>query len=439
MSEPSMVCNGHKENVDKCSVNAVSELYTAFEKSSANSTDIAENPGCKTDSMTIGTIPFPDFDHLYASSVEETAASNTMNLNIARSNLNSYHLNIIEEQAKIIDAQSQEICKLKKQNESLIARIERMNRRLSLNQCNRKSPSRVTNCSSQQNTSDSEPADNTETTNCSTESIKEEQLDDTFPDDVPLIKLASSTRKSSDNLGTPSISEENDGLEEPVLTQEEIDPIADEAPDSKILVLSKGGDSQSNFRIKFRRNNLSLSSEQRRKRSKMVRFAEENKNCLQSLEIKSPKRNCAKTVDDQLITDDAVLFLKSQSEPEGADKPTEETAEEGESGQTIKKKKSLKIPILVTSEPYYTTLREDICHDPVTYTPTSLEVPSFRTIDKDNIVEPPDVPKDYYEDVRIEAAKERHLRFEMGCTKNSRIETKRTFKRKITETEKSME
>lgn len=115
-----MVCNGHKENnVEKCSVNAVSELFTAFEKSSTNTADIAENPASKTDSMTIGTIPFPDFDHLYASSVEETTDPNIMNLNIARSNLNSYHLNIIEEQAKIIDAQSQEICKLKKQNESV--------------------------------------------------------------------------------------------------------------------------------------------------------------------------------------------------------------------------------------------------------------------------------------------------------------------------------
>lgn len=113
-------------------------------------------------------------------------------------------------------------------------------------------------------------------------------------------------------------------------------------------------------------------------------------------------------------------------------------------GQAIKKKKSLKIPILVTPEPYFTTLREDICHDPVTYTPTCLEVkievlfnfclcpvlfilfkfrkkvPSFRTIDKDNTVEPPDVPKDYYEDVRIEAAKERHLRFEIGERKRKK-------------------
>lgn len=63
----------------------------------------------------------------------------------------------------------------------------------------------------------------------------------------------------------------------------------------------------------------------------MVRFAEENKNCLQSSEIQSPKRNCAKTVDEQLITDDAVLFLKSQTEQETV-KRVEETTEEGESG-----------------------------------------------------------------------------------------------------------
>lgn len=47
-------------------------------------------------------------------------------------------------------------------------------------------------------------------------------------------------------------------------------------------------------------------------------------------------------------------------------------------------------------------------------------MPSFRTIEKDNI-EPPDVPKDYYEDVRIEAAKERHLRFEIGERKRKKF------------------
>lgn len=82
-----------------------------------------------------------------------------------------------------------------------------MNRRLNLNQCNRKSLSRWSSCSGQQNTSDSEPADNTETMNCNAENIKEEQLDDTFPDDVPLIKLASS-KKQSDHSDNKSINEE---------------------------------------------------------------------------------------------------------------------------------------------------------------------------------------------------------------------------------------
>lgn len=58
-----------------------------------------------------------------------------------------------------------------------------MNRRLSLNQCNRKSSHRGKH-------DDSEPAENADTVNClSAESIKDEQLDDPFPDDIPLIKL----------------------------------------------------------------------------------------------------------------------------------------------------------------------------------------------------------------------------------------------------------
>lgn len=127
MSDPNMVCNGHKEsNVEKRAVNAVSELLSAFEKPNPDSSKIAESTTNQIDSMTIGTIPFPDFDHLYASSVEETTNSNTMNLNIARSNLNAYHLDIIEEQAKIIDAQSQEISKLKKQNEA-VSRYQNIN------------------------------------------------------------------------------------------------------------------------------------------------------------------------------------------------------------------------------------------------------------------------------------------------------------------------
>lgn len=120
MTEPSMVCNGHKENnIEKCPVNTVNELFP-FEKSNSESTNIEENSS--KDSMTIGTIPFPDFDHLYASSVEETGEPNSLNMNIARSNLNCYHLNIIEEQAKIIDTQNKEIVKLKKQNESVSIR-----------------------------------------------------------------------------------------------------------------------------------------------------------------------------------------------------------------------------------------------------------------------------------------------------------------------------
>lgn len=40
-------------------------------------------------------------------------------------------------------------------------------------------------------------------------------------------------------------------------------------------------------------------------------------------------------------------------------------------------------------------------------------------VERDNI-EPPDVPKDYFEDVTIEAAKERHLRFEIGERKRKK-------------------
>lgn len=120
MSEPSMVCNGHKENsVEKCT-NAVSELFH-YDKLNREPTNNVENQS--KDSMTIGTIPFPDFDHLYASSVEETGEANSINMNVARSNLNSYHLNIIEEQAKLIDTQNQEIVKLKKQNDSVCIHI----------------------------------------------------------------------------------------------------------------------------------------------------------------------------------------------------------------------------------------------------------------------------------------------------------------------------
>lgn len=91
--------------------------------------------------------------------------------------------------------------------------------------------------------------------------------------------------------------------------------------------------------------------------------------------------------------------------------------------------------------------KSSICNtnDPVTYTPTALEVcitnqsmsivrsiemkiirfslltqvPSFKVIDKDYI-ENENVPKDFFEDVTIEAAKERHLRFEIGERKRKK-------------------
>lgn len=116
MSESSMVCNGHTEkSIEKCS-NAVSELFH-YDKLHCERTNNIEIQ--LEDSMTIGSIPFPDFDHLYASSVEETGGANSVNMNVARLNLNSYHLNIIEEQAKLIDTQNQEIIKLRKQNDSV--------------------------------------------------------------------------------------------------------------------------------------------------------------------------------------------------------------------------------------------------------------------------------------------------------------------------------
>lgn len=116
-----------------------------------------------------------------------------------------------------------------------------------------------------------------------------------------------------------------DGLQEPMLKQEENEPLNNEEDETTVIIPNTEG-SKTNFRIKFRRNNIAINND-RRKRNKMVRFAEENKNSLQSLEIKSPKRNCAKTVDEQLITDDAVLFLKTQA--------MESDAEEGQSGDYL--------------------------------------------------------------------------------------------------------
>lgn len=112
-----MVCNGYKENsIKKYSVSSVFELYSS-EKSIAESANIAGNSS--KDSMTIGSSPFPALNHLYASSVDKSGEHTSLNMNVARSNLNSYHLNIIEEQAKIIDTQCHEISKLKKQNDSV--------------------------------------------------------------------------------------------------------------------------------------------------------------------------------------------------------------------------------------------------------------------------------------------------------------------------------
>lgn len=47
---------------------------------------------------------------------------------------------------------------------------------------------------------------------------------------------------------------------------------------------------------------------------------------------------------------------------------------------SIRKKKSFKIPILTTVESYFTSVKEDTCHvyDPITYTPTALEVFIFN-------------------------------------------------------------
>ncbi len=70
-------------------------------------------------------------------------------------------------------------------------------------------------------------------------------------------------------------------------------------------------DSQ-NAKSNFRRNNTF--NNQRQKREKVVRFAEEKKPSSQSSAAEKSKRSCAKTVDEKLITDDAVLFLKAQPE-----------------------------------------------------------------------------------------------------------------------------
>lgn len=89
---------------------------------------------------------------------------------------------------------------------------------------------------------------------------------------------------------------------------------------------------KSNFRIKFRSNNVSLSNE-RRKSNKVVRFVEEKKsNTIQpNSGEKIVKRNCtAKTVDEQLTADNAMLFLKSLSDSEVTEKLVEVKEEQEE-------------------------------------------------------------------------------------------------------------
>lgn len=92
----------------------------------------------------------------------------------------------------------------------MIARIERMNRRLSLNQCSRKSSVRRMSHPCRQGGSDSEVLDNVEsgTNYVNTEKIKDEQLDDSFPDDIPLIKLTP-FGKQNDTSDTKSFNEES--------------------------------------------------------------------------------------------------------------------------------------------------------------------------------------------------------------------------------------
>lgn len=67
---------------------------------------------------------------------------------------------------------------------------------------------------------------------------------------------------------------------------------------------------KSNFRIKFRRSELSFNSDCR-KRNKMVRFVEAKRRSWVPSVAEKPKRNCAKSVDEKLKLDDAVLFLKT--------------------------------------------------------------------------------------------------------------------------------
>lgn len=48
-------------------------------------------------------------------------------------------------------------------------------------------------------------------------------------------------------------------------------------------------------------------------------------------------------------------------------------------GHGVRKKRTLKIPILTTNDTYFTSVKEDTSHlyDPITYTPTALEVPIY--------------------------------------------------------------
>ena len=109
MTENSMVCNGHREiKIEKCSTHELFS-FSKLKSESASSADPEDN-------MTIGALPFPEFDHLYASSIGDSETNSNIMM-AARSYLNSCHLNIMEEQAKSIELQNQEILKLRKQNE----------------------------------------------------------------------------------------------------------------------------------------------------------------------------------------------------------------------------------------------------------------------------------------------------------------------------------
>ncbi|KAK7598312.1 hypothetical protein V9T40_006547 [Parthenolecanium corni] len=162
----------------------------------------------------------------------------------------------------------------------------------------------------------------------------------------------------------------------------------------------------------------------------MVRFVEEAPNSS-ARSVEKAKLNSDKTIDQKPKKSGTVFFLKTLPDELPLEVPFNEPNEDEESdpenGQMVDEKRKLKIPILTTSETYFTSVKEDTSHlyDAVTYKPTALEVPSFRIVEKDNI-RMTNVPKDYLEeDIRIEASKERHLRFETEERKRKKWDVQR--------------